>query len=96
MQAFGNQNQGAYGVRYDTPPPQGYGGGYNPYPSFAPPAGPPPAQSLPYVPEYEGTKLPGYGADGAMVRDMGDDKEDPFRDGGKPSDDPFKDGVRHA
>lgn len=69
-------NQPAYGNEYAYDPPQGYGGGYIPYPSFAPPPGPPPAAN--YAPPYEGTKLPGYGADGG-AREMNDDKEDPFK-----------------
>jgi len=82
----------AYGTRYDMPPQQGYGGGYNPYPSFAPPPGPPPNQSQSqFAPAYEATKLPGYGE--GVGKNVGEDKEDPFKDG---NEDPFTDGGRRV
>ena len=114
LESMGLNNQNQYGfVPYDQQQPygypgapqQGYGGGYNPYPSFAPPPGPPPQQQV-YAPPYESTKLPGYGADGGAVKDLQDDKEDPFKDSDRPTqapgqsrnepDDPFKDGGRNV
>lgn len=66
--------------------PQGYGRGQIPYPTFAPPPGPPPGfegNTSSNIPPYEGNKLPGYGTDSRD--DFGDIKEkpnagDPFSD----------------
>jgi len=80
--------EGHYGDQeaYNNPS-RGYGGGQIPYPTFAPPPGPPPGfggdSGSGNVPAYEGSKLPQYGYD--SKDDLGDFKEkpkvhDPFAD----------------
>jgi len=62
-----------YPSSYNQPYNANFGGGY------APPPGPPP-QDAPFVPPYEGTKLPGYAAEGYDTH-PGDRKDDPMGDG---------------
>lgn len=78
-----------YGEQEDYDP-RGYGGGQIPYPTFAPPPGPPPGlsgnASTTNIPAYDGGKLPGYNADSR--EGFGDFKEKP-----KDNNDPFSDNV---
>ena len=75
---------GPYAFGYGNGPYGGFGAG-----GYAPPPGPPPAQSQQYVPQYDAAKLPEYeqgGYSGAVGDKKGDDDlkggEDPFSDFG--------------